>query len=116
MCVVLSCFSHVQLFATLWTVACQAPLSMKFSSKEYWNGLPCPPPEYLPDLGIESVSLMSASLAGGFFTGENSREKHLFILTSLSRVFRKHAVLLKTKNNVCVLVIGLIIPPLKIKI
>ena len=41
---VLSRFSHIQLFATLWTVACQSPLSMGFSRQEYWSGLPCPPP------------------------------------------------------------------------
>ena len=35
--------SHVQLFVTLWTIACQAPLSMGFSRQEYWRGLPCPP-------------------------------------------------------------------------
>ena len=40
----LSCFNHVQLFATPWTVVGQAPLSMKFSRQEYWNGLPFPPP------------------------------------------------------------------------
>ena len=34
----------VQRFATLWTVACQAPLSMAFSRQEYWSGLPFPPP------------------------------------------------------------------------
>ena len=45
----LSCFSHVQLFTTLWTVACQAPLSMGFSGQEYWSGLPCTPPRDLPD-------------------------------------------------------------------
>ena len=38
---VLSCLSHVQLFATLWTVACQAPLYTGFSGQEYWSGLPC---------------------------------------------------------------------------
>ena len=43
---VLSRFSRVQLFATLWTVAHQAPLSMEFSRQEYWSGLPCPPPGY----------------------------------------------------------------------
>ena len=37
-------FSHVQLFATPWTMAHQAPLSMGFSRHEYWSGLPCPPP------------------------------------------------------------------------
>ena len=44
MCAVLSCFSRVQLFATQWTVAHQAPLSMGFSRQEYWSGLPCPLP------------------------------------------------------------------------
>ena len=38
-CAVLSCFSHVWLFATLWTVACLAPLSKGFSRQEYWSGL-----------------------------------------------------------------------------
>ena len=63
----LNCFSHVQLFVTLWTVACQAPPSMGFSRQEYWSGLPCPPPGDLPDPGIEAMSLKSPALAGGFF-------------------------------------------------
>ena len=46
MCVcVLSHFSHVWLFATIWTEFCQAPLSMGFSRKEEWSGLPYPPPD-----------------------------------------------------------------------
>ena len=40
----LSHFSFVRLFVTQWTVGCQVPLSMGFSRKEYWSGLPCPPP------------------------------------------------------------------------
>ena len=64
----LSCFSHAQPFATLWTVACQALLSMGFSRQEYWSGLPCPAPGDLPDPGIESASLTSPALIGGFFT------------------------------------------------
>ena len=40
----LSCFSHVRVFVTPWTVAHQAPLSMGFSRQEYWRGLPCSPP------------------------------------------------------------------------
>ena len=44
---VLSCFSHVWLFATLWIVAHWAPLSMGLSRQEYWSGLLCPPPEDL---------------------------------------------------------------------
>ena len=38
----LSCFSRVRLFVTLWIVARQAPLSMGFSRQGYWSGLPCP--------------------------------------------------------------------------
>ena len=58
----LSCFSHVHLFATLWTVACQAPLSMGFSRQEYWSGLPCPPPGDLRDPGIKPMSPASPAL------------------------------------------------------
>ena len=47
----LSHSSHVQLFATLWIVACQAPLSMGLSRQEYWNGLPCTAPGDLPTQG-----------------------------------------------------------------
>ena len=45
--------SHVQLFATPWTVARQAPPSMEFSRQEYWSGLPFPSPGDFPDPGIE---------------------------------------------------------------
>ena len=57
-------FSRVQLFVTLWAVACQAPLSMEFSRQEYWSGLPFPTPGDVPNSGIERASLVS-SLAGG---------------------------------------------------
>ena len=62
MCVrvcMLSRFSRVQLFATLWTIAQQAPLSMGFSRQEHRSGLPFPPPGDLPDPGIKPVSLTS---------------------------------------------------------
>ena len=45
--------------ATLWMVACQAPLSMGFSRQDYWNGLPFLPPGDLPDPGIQPESLKS---------------------------------------------------------
>ena len=60
----LNCFSRVQLFATLWTVACQVPLSMGFSREEYQSGLPCPPAGDLLNPGIEPGSLTSPALAG----------------------------------------------------
>ena len=49
-------FSHVQFFPTLWTVALEAPLSMRFSRQEYRSGLSFPFPGYLPDPGIEPRS------------------------------------------------------------
>ena len=60
--------SHAQLFGTPWTIAHQAPLSMRFSRQEYWSGLSCPPPGDLPDQGIEPTSLMFPASADGFFT------------------------------------------------
>ena len=65
-CACLSCFIHVQLFVTLWTVACQAPLSMRFCRQEYWNRLPWLPSGHLPDAGIEPTSLASPASTGGF--------------------------------------------------
>ena len=67
-CMCVKLLSRVQLFATPWTAACQAPLSRGFSRQEYWSGLPCPPPGDLPHPGIKPVSLMSPALAGRFFT------------------------------------------------
>ena len=55
----------VQLFAILWTIALQAPLSMEFSRQEYWRGLPFSIPRGLTDPGNEPSAL---ALAGGFFT------------------------------------------------
>ena len=60
--------SRVQLFATLWTVTCQAPLSVGFSRREYCSGLPCLPPENLPNPRVRPTSLATPALAGGFFT------------------------------------------------
>ena len=54
--------------AALWTVAHQALLSLAFSRREYWGGLPRPPPGDLPDPGVGPVSLESPALAGGFST------------------------------------------------
>ena len=64
----LSPFSLVRLFATLWTVAHQIHLSMGFSRQEYWSGLPRAPPGDLPNPGIKPASLLSSALAGRFFT------------------------------------------------
>ena len=58
----LSCFSHIQLFATLWTVLCQAPLSIRVFRQEYWGGLLCSPPGDRPNLKTEPASLMSPAV------------------------------------------------------
>ena len=55
---------------TLWTVAHQDPLSMKFLKQEYWSQLPSPPPGDLLDPQMEPESLASSALASGFFTAE----------------------------------------------
>ena len=68
-CCVLSCFSRVQLCATPWTVAHQAPLSMGFSRQEYWSGFSYSSPGDLPDPGfkrgspvLQAKSLLSETL------------------------------------------------------
>ena len=58
----LGLLSRVQLFATLWTVACQAPLSMEFFRHDYWSGLPFPSPGDLPTPGTEPKSPVSPAL------------------------------------------------------
>ena len=65
-------FIIVQLFATLWTVAYQAPLSMGFSRQEYWSGLPFPSPGDLPNAGIKpgSSALQADTLTSDTLTSE----------------------------------------------
>ena len=60
--------SRVWLFVIPWTVAHQAPLSMGFSRHEYWTKLPFPSLGDHPNPGIGPESLVSAALAGEFFT------------------------------------------------
>ena len=79
---VLSHFSCVWLFATLRTVAHQAPLSMGFSRQEYWSGSPFPPPGGLPNPGIKPTS---PALADEFFTTRATRE-------TLSRLYPKFII------------------------
>ena len=58
-------FHHVQLFATTWTTARQAPLSKEFSRQEYWSGFPFPPPGDLPNPKIQPMPPVSPALTGG---------------------------------------------------
>ena len=76
--------SRVRLFATPWTVARQAPLSMGFSRQEHWSGLPFPSAGDLLNPGVESASLTSPALAGGFFTtappGKHAMNREICII------------------------------------
>ena len=65
-----SVLSHLWFFATPWTVARQAPLSMGFTRQEYLSGLPFLPPGDRPDPGVEPASPVVPTLTGRFFTTE----------------------------------------------
>ena len=75
--------SRVRLFATPQTVTHQAPLSMGFSSQEYWSRLPSPSPGDLPNPGTESTSPASPALAGGFFTTSTTMDICICMTESL---------------------------------
>ena len=70
--------SRVRLFATLWTVAHQAPLPMGFSRQEYWSGLPLPSPGDLPNPGSEPIApaLQADSLPLSHQGNQKSYSKH----------------------------------------
>ena len=79
----LSRFSLVRLCASPWTVARQAPLSMRFSKQDHWSGLPFPSPGNLRDPGTEPVSLTSPALAGRFFTTSAAWMSRMKVLSYL---------------------------------
>jgi len=89
--------SHVQLFATLWTVARQAPLSMGFSRQDYWSGLPFPSPGDLPYPGLEPTSLASPVLVGRFFTTSTRQEAGKFKMLRCKSWRKK-----RKKSKLCV--------------
>ena len=70
--------SHVRLFASPWTAARQAPLSMAFPRQEYWSGLPFPSPRDLPDPVMEPVS--PASQADSFTTEPPVKPRMLWMI------------------------------------
>ena len=72
----LSCFNHVRLFATPWTLAHQDPLSMGLSRQGYWSGLLCPPPGDLLDPETEPVSPTSPMLQAESLPFEPSGKPH----------------------------------------
>ena len=95
---VLSHFSRVPVCATLWVVAHQAPLSMRFSRQECWSRLPCPPPGDLPNPGTVPTCLMSPALAGTFLTTSTTWETPkmpyiLFIVYHVSSLTPQHWII-----------------------
>ena len=97
----LSHFSHVRLFVTLWAVAYQAPLSMGFSRQEYWGGLSRPLPRDLPSPGIEPIPLTSLALAGGFFTISATWETHMEYLFCASPVNKETKGMILALKEAC---------------
>ena len=97
--------SCVRLCATLWIIACQSPLSMGFSRQEYRSGLPCLPLGDLSDPGIETVSLISATLAGIFFTTGATWEAWGISRTSLRVLSPRSKSSLRRKNDLASLFI-----------
>ena len=89
----LSHFSCVQLFVTLWTVALQVFLSVGFSRQEYWNTLPCPPLGDLPHPGIKPASPVApVSQVNSLLQRQRRRTCHLLIIpySSFPSLFPKH--------------------------
>ena len=82
----LSCFS-VQIFSTPWSVARQVPPFMGFPRKDYWSGLPFPPPGDLSDPGIEPVS--PALQADSLSTEPPGKPKNL-LKWDISNCFSQH--------------------------
>ena len=85
---VLNC--SVWLFATPWTVAHQAPLSMEFSRQENWSGLPFSSPGNLPNPGIEPASLVSPELQEDSSPAEPSGKPSIYETGPISRINLKH--------------------------
>ena len=79
-------FSHVPLFATTWTVACQDPLSVEFSRHEYWSMLLWPPPGDLPNPGTWPASLLSSALTDMFFTTGTTWEAPFLVINLMGLI------------------------------
>ena len=96
LCVHAQSCSRVCLFATPWTVAHRALLSMEFSRQEYWSGLPFPPPGDLPDPGIEPTSL-ALQVFFFFFTTEPTGKPRGGILLFKKLMFQLSVILGKSE-------------------
>ena len=99
-------------FATPWTVAHQAPLSMGFARQEYWSRLPILSPGDLPNAGIEP---MSPALAGRFSTNQppgKPAQKHTSSFLE-PRKTHTHTHAHPVLSKVCIISFVIIITPIK---
>ena len=96
--------SHVRLFATPWTVACQSPWSRGFSRQGYWSGLPFPSPGDLPDPGIKP---WSPSLQADSLLSEPLGEPKKFVLYYLSILCPWNSPSKNTRVGSCSLLQGI---------
>ena len=83
---VLSCFSHVRLCVTPWTVGFQTPLSMEFSRQEYWSGLPCPPPTYVCVCMCVCVCLCVSYFLQSIHLLKDTAFFHVFAIVNIAAV------------------------------
>ena len=96
-CMKVKLLSHVRLFATAWTVAYQAPLSMGLSRQGYWSGLPFPSPRNLPNPGIEprppalQADALPSEPSGKFYSMYSVQFSHLVMSNSLQPHELQHA-------------------------
>ena len=93
-------FTAVQLFATLWIMACQFLLSVGFSRQEHWSGLPCPPPGNLPNPGMELISLTLPALTGRFLTRSATWEAPLRCMPKTDITYCKSTILQLRKKKI----------------
>ena len=81
-------------YVTPWTIACLAPLSMRFPRQEYWSGLPFPSPVNVLNPGIEPAS---HALAGQFFTTERAKKSRFTINKKKKRCLLRRLAIAETK-------------------
>ena len=89
--IVVQSLSRIRLFATAWTIARQAPLSMEFSRQEYWRGLPFLSPGDLPKPGIEPGS---PALQADSLPSESPGKPPFMCICTHTRVFQLRVLLI----------------------
>ena len=96
--------SHLTLcnLATLWTVACQAPLYLEFSRKEYWSGLLCPPPGESSQSRNWTHIFCSFPTAGRFFTADPLGKPHMYVCVIRKRRKQRSHIHKKNKEELVI--------------